>query len=204
MYGMQLVKPDGSIWLSPDFTPVNLISRGDMGVYSGSVFTTPIPFDRVCFFFVRMGGRAYSAFTHINNGGYHALRLDKTDNPGWIKVYAFSDMVTPPGDYGIAFYNSAGDMVYHGKMLPLEAHQIPINGLSFDVNLGYTCAVSPQQTAINSVPTPQIGGHAIYESQSGASGTSIYSIAKQVAHTPGPLGVYYSPSILVIDAAKYD
>ena len=204
MYGMQITKPDGSIWLSPDFTPINLINRGDMGVYNGSVYTTSIPFDRVCFFFVRMGGRAYTAFSHINSSGYHALRIDRTDNPGWIKVYAFSDMVTDPGSHGIAFYNSAGKMVYHGKMKPLEARQIPISGITFDINLGYTCAVTPHQTAINSVPEPQFNGHRIYESQSGASGTSIYSISKQVAHTSGPLGIYYSSSILVIDASKYD
>lgn len=204
MYGMQITKPDGSIWLSPDFTPVNLINRGDMGVYNGSIYQTSIPFDRVCFFFVRMGSRAYTAFSHINNGGYHALRIDRTDNPGWIRVYAFSDMVTSPGSHGIAFYNSDGQMTYHGKMKPLEAHQIPVSGITFDVYLGYTCAVTPFQTAINSVPNPQLGGHMIFESQSGASGSNIYSISKQVAQTPGPLGVYYSSSILAIDASKYD
>lgn len=204
MYGMRITKPDGSIWLSPDFTPVNLINRATIGSGVGTVYKTSIPVNRVCFFFVRMPSKTYVAFTQFNSGGYHAIRIDKSDGGGNITVYAFSNMVTSPGSHGIAFYNANGEMIYHGKMKPLDAKQISVSGIAFDVDLGYPCAITPSLTALNSVPNQGIGGHMIYESQSGAYGNRIYSISKNVAHTPGPVGIYTATSVLAINSSLYD
>lgn len=205
MYGMQITRPDGSLWLSPDFTPINLITKGNLNPAVGSVFSTPIPFHKTCFFFVRMGNRSFNAFDQFNNGGYHALKLTHTfDNPGYIMVYAFSDMVTPPGEYNIAFYNASGEMTYHGGMKPLEVQQVPISGVTFDVELGYLAATTPIQTAAFTVPNPSLGGNNIYVAHAGASGSRIYSTSRQVALGPGHVGINFSNSILAINASKYD
>lgn len=204
MYGMSIKKSDGSLWLSPDFTPVNLIDRAVISANTGTVFTSSIPVDRVCFFFVRLTAKSYISFTQFNNGGRHAIRIDRSDNQGEVIVYAFSNMVTPPGSHGIAFYNAHGEMVYHGKMRPLDAKQVGVSGIAFDVNLGYPCAIMPSLTALNSVPNPALGGFMIFESQAAAYGNGIYSFSRRVAQTPGPVGIYTASSVLVINASHYD
>lgn len=205
MYGAQIKRPDGSLWLSPDFTPVNLINRGNIGLAVGSIFQTSIPVSKACFFFVRMGNKSFNAFDQINVNGYHALKLTHTyDNPGYIVVYAFANMVTNPGTHGIAFYNERGEMVYHGGMKPLEAYQVPVGGVTFDNDVGYLAATTPTQTAVFTVPNASVGGNDIFVAHGGAVGNRIYSTARQVARGPGTAGIQYSSSMLVINASKYD
>lgn len=204
MYGMSIKKPDGSLWLSPDFTPVNLIDKGKISAKTGTVFNTSIPISRPCFFFVRLTSKSYIAFTQFNNGGKHAIKIEKSDNQGEVFVYAFSNMVTPPGSHGIAFYNANGEMVYHGKMKPLDAKLVSVSGITFDVNLGYPCAIMPSLTALNSVRNPSLGGFMIFESQAAAYGNGVYSLSRQVAQTSGPVGIYTASSVLVINSSHYD
>lgn len=210
MYGMQITKPDGSLWLSPEFTPVNLINRGSMEVKLGAIFKTSIPSGNMCFFFVRFGARAFVAFDQIIIDGMHALKIDKVDvkgdSPKSIIVYAFSDMVTPPPKYGIAFYNKSGKMIYHGAMKPLEVKQVNTDtgNLVFDINLGHLAAVTPTMTAAFTVPNPSVGMNDIYVAHAGAVGNTIYSKGARVANNPGTIGISYSTTILAIDASKYD
>ncbi|EFC9800596.1 TPA: hypothetical protein HNC25_11875, partial [Escherichia coli] len=50
MFGMSITQSDGSLWMSPEFTPQNLINKGTMSTSKGSVFQTSIPSNKSCFF----------------------------------------------------------------------------------------------------------------------------------------------------------
>ncbi|HGU2248914.1 TPA: hypothetical protein ACM7I4_004576, partial [Escherichia coli] len=53
MFGMSITQSDGSLWMSPEFTPQNLINKGTMSTSKGSVFQTSIPSNKSCFFFIK-------------------------------------------------------------------------------------------------------------------------------------------------------
>ncbi|EFX2773254.1 hypothetical protein EY237_22150, partial [Shigella sonnei] len=135
MFGMSITQSNGNVWMSPEFTPQNLINRGTMSTSKGSVFKTSIPSNKSCFFFIKSSNKANMMFVHEFRDGYNVLRLNQVGgNPGTITVYAFSDMVLPHSGYGIAMYNSAGKMVYHGEMMPLDAEIITITNPQFTIN----------------------------------------------------------------------
>lgn len=204
MYGMSITREDGSLWLSPDFTPQNLINIGNIPPSQGAYFQSSVPSYKSCFFFVKQDIVAHVRYSQIDVGGYHALRLDTFNtSPGNTRVYAFGDIVTPHSGYGIAMYNANGEMVYHGEMRPLEAYQVAVSD-HFNINLGYPCAIMPVQTGVYSVRDPQLGVFRVYLSACGASGTSIYAEDMQVASTPGPVVKSYSTTALVINTSKYD
>lgn len=204
MYGMSILKSDGSMWLSPDFTPQNLINKGTISGDAGSTLNTDIPVDKTCFFFVRGGKVAHVQFEQFNNGGKHALRVSAYDShPGTITVYAFGDVVTPHSGYGIAMYNASGQMIYHGEMRPLDAEQVSV-GDNFEKDMGYQCAIMPCRTGLFSVPNPSLGGYNVYMSACIAVGSKIYSRSMQVGWNTGPMQNRFSTSVLVINTAKYD
>lgn len=37
MFGMSITQSDGGLWMSPEFTPQNLINKGTMSASKGSV-----------------------------------------------------------------------------------------------------------------------------------------------------------------------
>ncbi|MFK3627135.1 hypothetical protein, partial [Escherichia coli] len=145
MYGLSIMKPDGSVWISPGFTPQCLINKGTIPATEKSFFKTSIPSGKSCFFFIRTEKKADVMYTHEQIDGYHALRLHvivRGTNPGVTTVYAFANMVTPPSEYGIAMYNPDGEMIYHGEMMLLDANVIPVD-IRFEKYLEYPCAIIP-------------------------------------------------------------
>ncbi|EEW0217937.1 hypothetical protein ABGK14_005244, partial [Escherichia coli] len=175
MYGLSIMKPDGSVWISPAFTPQCLINKGAIPGTKKAFFKTSIPSGKSCFFFVRTANRSNVMYTHEHIDGYHALRLHTFNdgNPGTTTVYAFGNMVTPPSEYGIAMYNPDGEIIYHGEMMLLDAKLIPV-GIQFDINLGYPCAIMPALVGYyNWQRTPY--DRPIYTTSTGATGNKIYS-----------------------------
>ncbi|EOP0839814.1 hypothetical protein QYX31_005225, partial [Escherichia coli] len=51
MYGLSIMKPDGSTWISPGFTPQCLINKGTIPATEKAFFKTSIPSGKSCFFF---------------------------------------------------------------------------------------------------------------------------------------------------------
>jgi hypothetical protein len=65
-YGMQILQSDGTLWLSPEVTPMNLIDKGVMAGINGEVFQTRIPSGVPAIFFVRMQNELYASFSQID------------------------------------------------------------------------------------------------------------------------------------------
>ena len=85
MYGLSITKPDGSLWISPGFTPQCLINKGTIPATEKAFFKTSIPSGKSCFFFIRTEKKADVMYTHEQIDGYHALRLHQIvrgTNPG--------------------------------------------------------------------------------------------------------------------------
>lgn len=81
-YGMQILRPDGNLWLSPEVTPMNLIDKGVMAGTKGEVFQTRIPSGIPAIFFVRMQNELYASFSQIDQNGYNSLRIDANAGVG--------------------------------------------------------------------------------------------------------------------------
>lgn len=205
MYGMSITMPNGNTWLSPNFTPANLINKGTMGSSRGSIYRTTIPSNKSCFFFIKSQNKANMMFTHEQDGGVNILRLLQVNgNPGAITVYAFSDMVLPHSGYGIAFYNEAGQMTYHGEMKPLDAELVPIN-IDFDFarDMGYPCAVMPAIVGAKSRRRTDYD-RPVYVFMTGATGNQIYNGQWYSSNITWDLTKRYTPGALVINTTKYD
>ncbi|STC88966.1 outer membrane protein [Escherichia coli] len=94
MYGLSITKPDGSLWISPGFTPQCLINKGTIPATEKAFFKTSIPSGKSCFFFIRTEKKADVMYTHEQIDGYHALRLHQIvrgTNPGVTTVLCFCE-----------------------------------------------------------------------------------------------------------------
>lgn len=204
MFGMSITQSDGSLWMSPEFTPQNLINKGTMSTSKGSVFQTSIPSNKSCFFFIKSSNKANMMFIHEHSNGYNALRLHQVNgSPGTITVYAFSDMVLPHSGYGIAMYNSAGAMVYHGEMMPLDAKLITISDPQFTIDMGYPCAVMPAMVGVYNYRRTDYD-RPVYVTMTGATGNQVYNGQWYSGNVTWDIKRIYTNKILVINTSKYD
>lgn len=202
MYGASITRPDGGLWLSPEFTPANLINKGVMSASKGAVFRTSIPSGRSCFFFVRSSNRANMMFLHQQNRGYNELKLHQlSGKPGTVTVYAFSDMVLPHSGHGIAMYNKKGEMVFHGEMKPLDARVIKV-GIQFSMDLGYPCAIMPAMVGCYNYRRTKYD-RPTYVTLTGATGNTIYSGKWYSGNITRDISKVYTDKVLVIDISKY-
>ena len=92
MFGMSITQSDGSLWMSPEFTPQNLINKGTMSTSKGSVFQTSIPSNKSCFFFIKSSNKANMMFIHEHSNGYNASFSYDADT-GLFSVYGSSQEV---------------------------------------------------------------------------------------------------------------
>lgn len=196
---------DGSVWMSPDFTPLNLISKWQISGVAGAVFQSQIPAGNNFMFFVKFSSDGLATFSHIIQNGYHALRVDRVPvATGNITVYAFGDLCTNIPKYGIFMFNASGAMVYHAGMIPLELSQVGISISVPTVNVGYQCAVSPSFSGVTSSPDPQLGGYIIRTHYTGAFGQTITNRNYDFSRGSGPVVVAYQTTALFINTEKYD
>ncbi|HAX1981800.1 TPA: hypothetical protein JW546_003508 [Escherichia coli] len=203
MFGMSITQPDGSLWMSPEFTPQNLINKGTMGKTKNSVFKTSIPQNKSCFFFIKSSNKANLMFVHEYRDGMNALRLHQVGgNPGTITVYAFSDMVLPHSGYGIAMYNPAGEMVYHGEMMPLDAELVTVN-VQFSKDMGYPCAIMPAMVGVYNWRRTDYD-RPVYVTMTGATGNQIYNGEWYSSKVTWDVRKLYTNKVLVINTSKYD
>ena len=203
MHGMSITQPDGSVWLSPEFTPANLINKGTLPATKGAIFRTSVPSYKSCFFFIKSDNRANMMFLHEQSGGVNVLKLHQVSgNPGTITVYAFSDMVLPHSGYGIAMYNEGGEMVFHGEMMPLDARLIAVD-VQFSVNVGYPCAIMPALVGVYSHRRTAYD-RPVRVTMTGATGHTIYNGEWYSGNVTRDIRKSYTRHVLVIDTSGYD
>lgn len=203
-WGTKIVRADGSVWMSPDFTPLNLINRSVISGAAGTVFQSSIPAGNECLFFVRYSADGVAAFAEINQNGFRALRTERAQGTGNIAVYAFGDIAPCAPKYGIFMFNASGRLIYHMNMKPLELFQVKINPATPTVSTGVPCAVSPAFTGRTTQFNSSVGGFDVFSHYAGAYGNVVTNRRIQTGRGSGPGGFIYSTSALYIRTENYD
>lgn len=206
-YGLQIFRDDGSLWVSPDVTPLNFIGKIAFG--GTGTITTSVPSGKSLMVFIR--NDAASAATRIttsNAGAVWTITITQTTSGGLL--YLFANMVTSSTGFGVAVYNAAGEMTWNTDMLPMQFFAVnnPY-GVSqtgnYSIDTGVQIAVAPGvcSTYIAVLNAPQN----IYlwgVISAGANGTSIYGVRSSGVQVSGQRQVWkYKESFLCIDVSKY-
>ncbi|MBS6032054.1 MAG: hypothetical protein KIB40_02695 [Pantoea sp.] len=218
-FGAQILKDDGTLWMSPDVTPMNLYQKFTQSFNADTSLSTTIqlsvPASNPCMVFTRTGGGGI-AYGMTQQNGYWSLSITgcATDNgsSGTVNVtfYVFTNLVTVPSRYSAAYYDSAGVMRWHAEMRPLQIFQRSVSGLpgrgSFDA--GFTSAVSSIYSGL-SVVNYAPGTPPVYYWGSWAwrsTGSSILELPVYIWNTTS--GSTYTQwgnsDVLYINAGNYD
>ncbi len=192
-YGMQILKEDGSLWLSPDFTPLNLINKGVISTSPGTVFSTDIPGEKEVIFFVSHNTDGLVRYIPEVRNGSHCLTVERSIGVSQATVYAFGNMAVRRGGYGIYMFNAVGDLIYSADMLPLEMHQVNIDiSTNSIIDMGRPVAITPRFSGQTTGPNTQIGGFDIFNYYFCASGNKLINYRLQIAGgASGPGGFSY-------------
>ncbi|MEQ6281122.1 hypothetical protein [Kluyvera huaxiensis] len=206
-FGLKIFRDDGSLWISPDVTPLNYI--GKVNFSSAGTFTTTIPSNKNLMIFLRNTTAASATrVTTSNSGAFWVITIAQTNSGG--VLYLFSNMVLNTSGWGVAVYNSVGEMVWNTDMLPLQMFMVnnPY-GVSqsgnFSVETGVQVAVTPGvcSTYIAVIDAPRnifLWGVI----SAGAFGTRIYGVRTSGVQVEGQKQVWkYKESFLCIDISKY-
>jgi len=206
-YGLQIFRSDGSLWISPDVTPLNYI--GKMQFSSTGTYATSIPASKSMMVFLRndAGGVGTMLSQSTANGAWQ-INITQTGSSG--TLYLFSNMVTTSHGYGIATYNSAGEMIWNTDQLPLQVLSVtnPYGASqtgSFSINTGIQLAVSPGICSTYIAPINPAAGQFLYGAMfTGANGTTIYGSRAYAIQVGGALPAYkYKENFYYIDISKY-
>lgn len=154
MYGAMIRRDDGSMWLSPDVTPLNMVQRFDWNVTVGAqgwVWQTDVPdYEPFMCFSRDLNNTGISwAATAFKQNGRWAVRLivvknytqNKGNNATTLRFYVFSSYVPPGPNYSIFYFNAQGKMVWRGDMRPLQVEQRDMPSGAGIVDIGEAVAV---------------------------------------------------------------
>lgn len=139
-YGIQILKPDGTLWLSPDVTPLNLIQK--IRVNTNNTYQTTIPSGKSCVGFVRTDANTCFEVKFINSGSNWSFTVAKGAGSGW--VYVFSNIALVESGYGIKLFNETGGLIYTTDSIPLQVEKYPVTNQGDDtviVDIGKQVAV---------------------------------------------------------------
>jgi hypothetical protein len=206
-YGLQIFRDDGSLWMSPDVTPLNYIGKIAFG--GTGTITTSVPSGKNLMVFIRNDvATSATRITTSNAGAVWTITITQTNSGGLL--YLFANMVTSTTGFGVAVYNAAGEMTWNTDMLPMQFFNVnnPY-GVSqtgnYSIDTGVQIAVAPGvcSTYIAVLNAPQN----IYlwgAISAGASGTSIYGVRSTGVQVNGQRQVWkYKEFFLCIDVSKY-
>lgn len=205
-YGLQIFRDDGSLWISPDVTPLNYM--GKISFANGTV-DTGISSSKSLMFFVRHNGPdGAGTFIPNNSGSTWEITITGSNYSGLI--YLFSNTVKSQSGYGVAVYNSSGEMTWNTDMLPLQVlkvnnpYGVTQTG-SFTVSAGVPVAVNPGICSTwLAVLNPSAGQYIIGAIAAGAYGNTIYGTRIGGEEIVGQRPVYrYKEVFLCIDVSKY-
>lgn len=141
-FNMSITRPDGSVWLSPDQTPFCFIEK--INFLSPGTYVTKVPVSKQIVCFAKVSGMAPIVMSYGESNGYNTVNITKG---GSGTLYVFSNYEQNSGEYGIAFYDKSGAVVYSAESKPLVFSSIetPIvqTGTFHELEIGYECAVLP-------------------------------------------------------------
>ncbi|MCW2479734.1 hypothetical protein [Candidatus Symbiopectobacterium sp. NZEC135] len=200
-WGAVITRDDGSLWLSPDFTPLNFIEKGII-VANGDAFVTSIPTSKNVIFFINQSADNYVACQQIEVDGYHALRVNSS-YPGTlpIRVYCFANMaLQPKANYGLYFYNASGELTYSLDMLPLDMRTVAVDISAAGVkqDMGRPVAVIPTASGRVMLPNSSVGGFDVWDLHLGATGNYVINRPRLIAQGQSGANNY-----IYIDRAFY-
>ncbi|UBX30823.1 hypothetical protein [Arsenophonus apicola] len=160
MYGGKIISEKGTVWISPDVTPLNLVKRVDLTITTGTfgqIIKTEIPNNRPIVFFTRVfSDKIGVAAVPLNSNGQWSLEIRAARNAKGttesvkIRFYIFSNFVPKDvsSDWGIQYFNAKGELTWTGDMIPLEVYSgVAPNDSNYKVDVGFTCAVAPYFSA---------------------------------------------------------
>lgn len=205
-YGLQILKSDGTVWISPDFTPLNLIAKATINAVSGATYQSPLPVGNEVLFFVKQSTEGVVKFNEINLNGFKSLQINASGISGSVTIYCFADMAVRKSDYGIFLFNAQGKLVYSSDMKPLEIKKVAISVSGEPrINIGKPVAVMPAWSGRTSAPNSELGGFNIFDYFTGAFGNYITNLRIQVAGGgSGSAGFSYQTEAYYIETSIYD
>jgi hypothetical protein len=153
-FGGQILRSNGTYWLSPDYTPLNMVKRTDVSyTATGNVqyYDTGVATSRPCIVFLKIntnGDGANCGGYLIQRNGTWQYQINGTPTAISVRWYVFSNYVSTPQAYDIAYYNASSVATWNGSSRPLQVFQatasktIATSGGTV-VNVGESCAVTP-------------------------------------------------------------
>ncbi|EKN3986534.1 TPA: hypothetical protein ACVBYD_000802 [Yersinia enterocolitica] len=172
-YGMQILRDDGYLWLSPDITPLNLIQK--IRITTNNTYQTNVPSNKTCLGFYRTDSNTTFEIKYSNSGANWSFTAAKGMGSGW--VYIFSNIALVSSGYGIKLFNELGELTYSTDSIPLMINKYPVVNIgdaTSITDIGKQVAVMPglvatRLTALN----PALGIYLFGYNWSLAFGTSI-------------------------------
>lgn len=213
-YGMKIFKDDGSLFISPDVTPLNYIGKIKYRNTS-QTYTIPtiVPSDKSIRYFINTtsGSRGGAIVKAFQSGGFWHLEFSRGYGEGY--VYIFSNMVTKSSGYGIATYNSNGEMMWNTDMIPLQMFQTSnpstiTENTELRVPVGVNVAVSPGLCSTYLMVIDPYAGIVIYGGMycTGVNSDIVISNFWSKQSIEGGVGnppVRYKENLLYIDTSMY-
>ncbi|MFP9227622.1 hypothetical protein [Pectobacterium cacticida] len=210
MWGGKIINDDGTIWLSPDYIPINLWERGELiiNLPFPNTFVSTVPINKTAVFFISQAGEGAVDARQVNVNGFHALRIMRaTEHVNSIKIYCFANMAREPHDGGIRFYDNGGNITYSSEMIPLELHSHIVDRPqgTTTIDVGIRAAVLPNFSGTVSTFDSGLGVFRIFSIHAAAVGTSIATrLILLTGSASGPVAYTYTNQIYFIYVDKYD
>ena len=160
-YGCEILRSDGTYWLTPDQTPLNMVKREDVSYKSTSnivYYNTGVATNRPCVAFCRITNTTAddqnAAGYLIQRSGTWQYQLNGIQGNITIRWYVFSNYVMTPAPYDISYYNAAGVATWNGSSRPLQVYRLTVsNNATISqgniLNVGEPCAIIPTFSATN-------------------------------------------------------
>ncbi|ORJ50587.1 hypothetical protein B2M27_09950 [Kluyvera intermedia] len=154
LFGMEILREDGTIYASPDthfmhFTGKITFTTSTNNEWGKTYIDTGVPVSAAIMPFMRqvtLGPDGIGIGPLINYAGQWRIEV-LSYLQQVIDLYIFSSVNPVPGDYGVAFYNETGEIIYSSDTCPLEVYplgDIPYkNGLLSNLTFPHNVAVWP-------------------------------------------------------------
>ncbi|XTZ40280.1 hypothetical protein ACQYRI_10120 [Salmonella enterica] len=205
-YGLKIYRNDGSLWISPDVTPLNYMGKIAFG---NGPYATNVPSNKALMIFVRHNGPdGAGLFIPNNSGSIWTIAVTNANYGGLI--YLFSNTVLNEHGYGIAVYGPTGEMTWNTDMLPLQVFRVtnpsPVNQQgSFYVSTGVQVAVNPGVCSTWTAPIdPSAHIFLTGAMAAGAYGDRVYGTRIDGRQVSGGSPAYrYKDQFICIDTSKY-
>lgn len=156
MFGGKIIAPDGTVWLAPDVTPMNLVTRIDINFNTlsaaGNWVPTGVPATLPIMYFSRClnadvgvgvvpetvdGQWRLSVRAARNNNG--------TNQNVTFRFYIFSIFVPDnQTTHGIKFFDGSGHLTWTCDMIPLQMFKTTIDSSYQEKDVGFLVATMPQ------------------------------------------------------------